>query len=1564
MMKDPNAAPLEGAVSFGVDALEITTAKRREAANAAAVKLARQLEAEARAPTAEERQTLLTYSGVGGTNSGSDVTEDPASNHHYDGNTLGLLNEYYTPIGVARAMWAWLTRIGFDGGTVLEPSAGTGVFLEAAPSTVSITAVELNPDAARVNRLLHPEAEVRCRAFEQDCHHTDELAFDLVIGNPPFGARGLQTMEDKPQWTSYAPYFVDAGLDRLRDGGLLAFVIPSGLMDSGKHLGFRAHLLARAQLRALVRLPVSTFESSGARAATDVIVLEKRAWVVGDTLAELVKRFDTRVLASAGTLDGTARDFLQGAFYPSRPECVLGALVTDQRWGGLVCEGTLDEATLERLANTPMLESPPGPTSLGALSRRLEASPAFTAISEARNASPRSALETAWRTARTVGAPNPEGAERDDGLVFKVVKEGGRWTRGWRSRAALPPTLESALGVARALQAFHEARGLAGTDEEREALRIAALEALRTHLETHGNPHEGLLLKTAARSHPSLYRLLGTVRADSLIAPFLLESQIRVVERSPDLETVCYALDAAKILSLETLLEHWEGGRRAEARAALLESDDWMLTPEGRFTATSSYARGHVLEKAALARAQAEAEPDSQEHRKLLCQAEQLEALKPRQSLEEIDLNGTEGWIPAGVIQAWLEESYPYLEYARDETSGRVTITVDPEKLRTARITKSQAEDDQKTLSRFFNLEHTAKVVTNARDLTPEQYAAARKARIEEAQERERALGMRFRHFVSSDLKLRESLEERYNALFNSFATGEDNLRPRALSGWAEPVLHGYQNAGVRFALERANSLIAFDTGLGKTLTATAIAESFLESQRATRAMIVVPKGLLVNWARTLELAVPFRRIVTIGVSARGHDAFCEDELPAVLEKLHGFALGGFDLALISREWFRRIRLRPENLRALIAQEAVLLAADEAELEDDQDSRTAREKTLTLAERQAMLAGRLAQANALPQIHFEDLGVDALLVDEAGSLKNLYAAPSYFGKKPKFMGASLESNRAIDTLFKVKSLHAANGSRNVVYLTATPTKNSPLELFNILKPLTGESFSRLGIFGPAQFVERYCLIETVLYPNAAGTLEAVPGVVGFKNLHELRGLMGQFILHRTAEDVGLQIPDLETIEHVFELSERQQAIYAQLRLEAQIALSDPNGKHGIHLFGIYAQMRLLTLEPSLYRRTNTGPSDSSSLTFNPRFQEAARIAVEALRRGGKLVCFMDVGNASEEDESGSRRKKTGPDAFDLLRSAMVHAGIPAEWIAIVTADRVKGSRRQSVADGYNAGKLRVIIGSTGTIGEGFDLQVGTTDLVHLDIPWDPGTFHQRVGRGHRQGNDAAVVRNHILLARGSFDGLTYAMMRGKRGWQEQLWRSSENSVRNSAVLSYDEILAALSDDPDAARLEIERQRADIEAQKREQRWLMSLGQFRLYLETLDHQTLAWQRAMGRKHGPTANDHKLRANFDAQLERSRQALRDDPAFEPKHLLDGRPCLITSGGVPLGAGSVFALGHDGVSIEYRVDAVGYRSNDDGKWIKAVPLEPADVPMRVFQARDLEDAVLVVGPDAAEV
>ncbi len=545
------------------------------------IELALRLEASQQVPTALKRSVLLGYTGVGGTTASSEVE---------DGNTLGLLNEYYIPLPVARAIWSILKRLGVECGQALEPASGIGVFLKTAPETVRFTAVELNPDAARINRLLHPQASVRVMPFEHDHRQTEELEFDLVIGNPPFGPRGMNALEEKPHRKDYPRYFLDAALDRLRDGGLLAFVIPSGLTDATKHHGFRAFLLARARVRALVRLPVSTFGSTGARVATDILVLEKRPWVVGETLADLVWQFDARILASAGLVDAATRDYLRGEFFlaphqqllaatsapdglaalsgsgrfEAYPEHRLGELVVDRRWGNVVCDGPLGQAALERLAQTPLLDPPKGPVTLGALLSVLERRESFVQLAAECQEGVRELLEAAWARAKSEGHPHADGTIRADGETFKITKHDGRWIRAWHAPAPLHPTLQTALEVADALSEFHRARSLKIDPSTLEQQRAVALERLQQFVSEHDNPHASLRVTTMARSKPALYRLLGAIRADGAVSPQLLESSLAVIERSADLETTCKALDAARRLTIPSLL-HWQGATRNEA---------------------------------------------------------------------------------------------------------------------------------------------------------------------------------------------------------------------------------------------------------------------------------------------------------------------------------------------------------------------------------------------------------------------------------------------------------------------------------------------------------------------------------------------------------------------------------------------------------------------------------------------------------------------------------------------------------------------------------------------------------------------------------------------------------------------------------------------------------------------------------------------------------------------------------------------------------------------------------------------------------------------------------------
>ena len=436
-------------------------------------------------------------------------------------------------------------------------------------------------------------------------------------------------------------------------------------------------------------------------------------------------------------------------------------------------------------------------------------------------------------------------------------------------------------------------------------------------------------------------------------------------------------------------------------------------------------------------------------------------------------------------------------------------------------------------------------------------------------------------------------------------------------------------------------------------------------------------------------------------------------------------------------------------------------------------------------------------------LFFEDMGFDALMVDESHFLKNLHSSPNTFGKQPKFMGGSAESKRAADFLNKSRLLREKTGGEGVYFLTATPTKNSPLEIFNMLKHTT-DALEQMGIPTVDDFVTRFCDIGTAWVPNAAGDLESVPAVTGFKNLGELRNIMGRFIDRRTAQEVGLKIPERKDNETIFELHDEVKPIYDALAAQAKAAAGKRDARGDDHLFAWFAKMRQLTLDPALY-------DEKLAHLPNPRFTKAAEIAKKAIDEGGKTVMFMDMGQEDMlSDEPGDEDAAT-LNAYDRLVNHLVKSGVPREKIAVATAKTMKSSaERGEVEDKFNSGELQVVIGSTPVIGEGFNLQKGTTDMVHLDTPWDPGTYWQRLGRAVRQGNPQENVRNHVLLAQGSFDGLTYTSMLGKRGWAQQLWDSGDDRVNNDSSSTFEELAVMLSNDPDAAREAMATQKAELE----------------------------------------------------------------------------------------------------------------------------------------------------------
>jgi superfamily II DNA or RNA helicase len=507
-------------------------------------------------------------------------------------------------------------------------------------------------------------------------------------------------------------------------------------------------------------------------------------------------------------------------------------------------------------------------------------------------------------------------------------------------------------------------------------------------------------------------------------------------------------------------------------------------------------------------------------------------------------------------------------------------------------------------------------------------------------------------------------------------------------------------------------------------------------------------------------------------------------------------------------------------------------------------------------------------------IYFNDLGIDALIGDEMHAFKNLYAAKNRFGQTPKFLGGQGLSNRALDMSFKSRWVRDNNDGLNVFGLTATPTKNSPLEIYSMLSHIAPEAFDRIGVRNSEEFLDRFCEFRDENILTTTGNIESALVTVGFKNLDELRAIMFRYIDRKTAEDVGLILPTRDDRQHLVDMSAEQKAVYAELREMADKAKSkDATGE--AHIFSIMDKMAKVAMDLELYDSVKYAGAKS------PKYAAAVSQIVAGAADGGQVVFADNIA------------------VHEKLVTELVASGIPRDQIGIINAQvSASSTARQNIAEKFNSGKLKVVIGNTATMGEGINLQKGTTDIHHLDLPWDPASMQQRNGRGLRQGNLKESVRIHTYLAKGSFDGYRHQSMRAKKDWMDLLWNGGdrvENLAREGAM-SRDDLMVMLAADPEAAREQLVTNKAAAEERFKAQQTTAAVEEFNRFREMKS----SWAKLKS-KETPAAERLKVR------IDRLKLALSENPHFPAKDALDGNdPIMLQpSSGVVFRKGVAFEV-----------------------------------------------------------
>ncbi len=1357
------------------------------------------------------------------------------------------LNEFYTDTDVASAMWTVAARLAGPGGTALEPSCATGVFMHTAPAAYRVTGVEMDPISQACALALHGDRHeiLAPQSLERFANSDGGRQFKVVIGNPPYGPRGLLAKDDKRNIKSAEAYFIDTALDKCQPGGIVSLVVPAGIMDSKNGRAFRERMLRKSEFLGAQRMPNSAFEASHTDVTADVIWLRKR----GDDVAGALMTVDKDVLKKLGVWDD---EFLAGKYFEGRGQANLfGKVGTAMRaFGEIYTVNGSMAGVPEQIAQFE--PHPVGKT------------PDVAAIVEALG-SDAAAVKRAMGGAMVRAYADGKAGDTKtvDGVTYVLQGKPLRWHR-------VDDMMEHEAVTDAAPLAEMIGRAMEGKPVDREALQ-AGVEA---YVARHGVPVKNDRLVQAADQDRALHRLIGAVDRDGRLSDVVTGRQAKRIEGT--VETAASTLAAERDTGTFTLEELAARSGRAEdgLEDVMHASSGYAYAGGGRWTTMDQYLTGDLWSKLDAVRAGlAQPDLDAVTREKYELQARRLdEAIAPK-SLEDVEVMLNSAFLPTSVLEAWIDSKTE--ELRRRSPDSKWYQEIEPAKVTfDSGVYAISGGPGYSMLEKYLNRTGVRKDDMPAVDRMNAEFKA---------------------WLLTSPL--RDSIEDLYNRKFRGYAARQWSQSPIDIPGLTTAMRpNDYHWDSLRWALHQGKGIIADDVGLGKTVRGLMLARLAKMNGKAQKPTFVVPKSVLANWVAETELWFPGSRVLVIGESYSRDKAGNLKSKPDTADernrKYHDLTQNDYDFVFISQPAFNELDVDPVTKGQYLGEDFWAQRGEKLGNAGDKKVRRVREQF-------DQAAGDRDFGKRTGAIYFNQLPIDMLIVDEGHAYKNLYAAKARFGESPKFLGGQGQSNRAFDMGFKAKWLRDKNEGKGIYTLTATPTKNSPLEVYSMLSFIAPEEFVRIGIRNSEEFLDRYCEFknETILGLN--GAVEDGLVTAGFKNLDELRGIMSKYIMRRTAKDVGLKLPVPTDDMQLVDMSPRQAEVYGELRAQlAEVGGKDAEGD--AHVFSIMDKMAKAALDLELLDPVKYAGEKS------PKYAAVAKAAAARSKEGGQVIFCEAV------------------DAHEKIAKALVEAGVPRDRIGIMNAAAASSSAaRQNLSDKFNSGALDVIIGNK-VMEEGVNLQKRTADLHHLDIPWDPATLQQRNGRGLRQGNKRDSIRIVPWLTRATFDGYRYQSMGAKRDWQDLLW-SGGDRVENLGrpTLSREDMMVAMSVDPEATR---EKLANDKEAFKERRD---AEGRVEASKQFVRFQSLS-RSLRDLKNQDTASARRLRT----QIERAKTGLANNPHFKAKGALDSNEDVLI---------------HPGSGDIVRRDMGMEISEADGtavKWVvTGVDPEAATVSMRMY-------------------
>lgn len=1389
-------------------------AKTKFRANVDAIRTLKTLEAEKRPATAEEKETLSKYVGWGALAKAFDKNDEKWAAEYKELSELLTPQEYaqarstvndafYTSPTVIDGIYEALANFGFEGGNVLEPAMGIGNFFGRMPEDMQahsqLYGVEIDSLSGRIAQALYPDADIAIQGFEQNRFQNG--CFDVAVGNVPFGELGFRdTVHDT---TKLHDFFFAEALDKLKNGGIMAFVTSAGTLDK-RDESTRQMLADKADFIGAIRLPGGKNgafkDNAGTAVTTDIIFLQKRE---GKSVAEMSDIPDWVHIGEIA--DGLPIN----KYFEQHPDMVLGTVVEGNKLYG---SGTM-----------------------------VVAEDGFDLKSALHEAVGKLSAEISHERGRDVYAKTADGVQvqipsnlrnysffmSDDQVFFK------------KNNAACEFRFDKGTAQHKRFKAFIELRDL--TRELIEAMELDKPDSVIKDLQAKLNVVYDDFYKKYGIIHSQTnkryfsedvsYNLVAGLEKSYDKTKLLAKSDIftkRTIVPPKAVEHVDTALEALTLSIAEKARVDFEymssltGMTEDELKHDLTGEIFKIPHTENDYQTASEYLSGDIRKKLREAEEIAEYDPDFNINVSALKQA-MPEPLKAG----DIDIKLGAAWLDPKYYEQFMYELLQTPAYQRsDSPSARwnksaivgVEYSVHANSFHVSNKSSDRSvlatqKYGTHTMNAYDIFEHllnlqepkvykTIEVPDGLGDTKEKRVVDIDATRV--VQRKADDIRKAFKAWIFKDSVRREAIVERYNELFNS-------IRPREFDGsalsfpmmTADIHLHDHQKNAIAHAMFGGNTLFAHCVGAGKTFEMIATA---MESKRlglCTKSLFAVPNHLTEQIGDDFQKLYPGANILV----ATKKD-FKKENRQQLFAKI---ATGNYDAVIIGHSQLGKIPVSKERQVMTIQSQIDDILRGIEELKKSEGSKfqiKAMERTRKSLQKQL---DRLEKANQDDTLTFEQLGIDRLFVDEAHEFKNLFVAT----KLQNVAGISNSaSQKALDLFLKCRYLDEKTGGKGVIFATGTPLSNSITELHTMMRYLEYDFLKDHGLQHFDNWVAVFGEQKTdyELKPAGNGFKERTR-IANYTGLPELMSMFKQVADIRTADTLKLDVPDCDYQVVQVEATPFQRELVQELADRAD-AINAGNVDPTIdNMLKITSDGRKLGLDPRLI---DPSFEDNPDTKLNRCVENVARIHAETAEDRLTQIIFCDLGvphKAAEaavegEDADDAKDKKSIAEVesleeecdfcvYDDIRDKLIARGIPAEEIAYIH-DAKTEQQKADLFDKVRSGEIRVLLGSTAKMGTGTNVQKRLIAVHDLDIPWRPADLEQRAGRIIRQGNENKNVQIFRYVTKGTFDAYSYQTLENKQRFISQIMTSKTPARKcedvDQQALTYSEIKALCTGD--------------------------------------------------------------------------------------------------------------------------------------------------------------------------